>query len=131
MIIFEASVFCARLLYPNRFCPDLIPALICIHFSPFCPKGTPPSEPTEAVKGKEKVLQSCHDKRVTLKTVHFVIQAGSMFFQRYFFPLDGGGGVLIQSIFNDPIPFFSTFTKTDFYVIIKRITTYAETEPTP
>ena len=51
--------------------------------SPFCPKGPyAPSEPTEAVKGKEKVLQSCHDKRVTLKTVHFVIQAGSMNFQR-------------------------------------------------
>ena len=80
---------------------------------------------------KEKVLQSCHEKRADLKDSFSVNQIGSMNFQRYFFPLDGGGGVLIQSIFNDPIPFFSTFTKTDFYVIIKRITTYAETEPTP
>ena len=39
----------------NRYCPVLILDLISILFTPFCPKGTlPPSEPTEAVKGKRK-----------------------------------------------------------------------------
>ncbi len=39
----------------NRLRLNLFLALICIHFSPFCPKGTlPPSEHTEAVKGKRK-----------------------------------------------------------------------------
>ena len=58
----------------------------------------PPSEKAEAVKEKKgKVLRSCHEKRADLKDSLSVNQIGSMNFQRYFFPLDGGGGVLIQS----------------------------------
>ena len=47
---------------------------------------------------KEKVLQSYHKKRADLSGRFLCRQIGSMNFQRYFFPLDGGGGVLIQSI---------------------------------
>ena len=81
----------------NRYCPVLILDLISILFTPFCPKGTlPPIRTHRSRQGKkEKVLQSCHEKRADLKDSFSVNQIGSMNFQRYFFPLDGGGGVLI------------------------------------
>ena len=71
---------------------------------------TPHQNPPKPSREKEKVLQSCHDKRAALKTVHSVIQAGSINFQRYFFPLDGGGGVLINSIIHFLLTLFFIFS---------------------
>ena len=45
---------------------------------------------------KEKVLQSWHEKKSRSERQLPVNQIGSLNFQRYFFPLDGGGGVLIN-----------------------------------
>ena len=45
---------------------------------------------------KEKVLQSYHEKKSRFERQLPVNQIGSLNFQRYFFPLDGGGGVLIS-----------------------------------
>ena len=54
-----------------------------------------PSEPTEAVKGKGKSIVAISRKKSRLENRSTVNQVGSMNFQRYFFPLDGDGGVLI------------------------------------
>ena len=68
--------------YLNRFCPDLISALICIHFSPFCPKGTlPPSEKSAAVKVQSKLFLSTRKKFASM----FV----DLCFSAKFFHLDG------------------------------------------
>ena len=75
---------------------NLLQPVLFLH-SLFTPP--PPSEPTEAVKGKRKKYCSRITKnRADLSGRFLCRQIGSMNFQRYFFPLDGGGGVLIQSI---------------------------------
>jgi hypothetical protein len=68
--------------YLNRFCPDLILALICIHFSPFCPKGTsPPSEKSAAVKVQGEQFLSTRKK--------FASMSVDLCFSAKFFHLDG------------------------------------------
>ena len=48
-----------------------------------------------------------------------VNQVGSVNFQRYFFPLDGGGGVLIQSIFNTILPIKPASSEIELCIIGK------------
>ena len=67
-------------------------------FPPFSLYTFPPSEPTEAVKGKRKKYCRHIKKEPTCRTDFSAAQIGSVNFQRYFLPLDGGGGVLIYSI---------------------------------
>ena len=61
----------------NRYCPVLILDLISILFTPFCPKGTlPPIRTHRSRQGKkEKVLQSCHEKRADLKDSYLSIKS--------------------------------------------------------
>ncbi|MBQ4113503.1 MAG: hypothetical protein IJD38_11965 [Clostridia bacterium] len=69
----------------NRFCPDLILALISIlFFTPFCPKGTIiPSEKAEAVKVQSMAIGSTRKK--------FASVLVDWWFSAKFFHLDGEG----------------------------------------
>ena len=68
--------------YLNRHRHNLFLALICIHFSPFCPKGTfTPSEKSAAVKVQSKRFLSTRKKFASM----FV----ELEFSAKFFHLDG------------------------------------------
>ena len=84
----------------SRYCPVLILDLISILYTPFCPKGTlpPHQNPPKPSREKGKSIAVMSRKTSRFKRQLLVNQVGSVNFQRYFFPLDGGGGVLIKSI---------------------------------
>ena len=68
--------------YLNRHRHNLFLALICIHSSPFCPKGTfPPSEKSAAVKVQSEQLLSTRKK--------FAYMSVDLCFSAKFFHLDG------------------------------------------
>ena len=75
----------------SRYCPVLILDLISILYTPFCPKGTlPPIRTHRSRQGKkEKVLQSCHEKRADLKDSYLSIKSALWIFSDTFSPLTG------------------------------------------
>jgi len=98
----------------NRHRLDLFLALICIHFSPFCPKGTyTPSEKFAAVKVQSKLFLSTRKK--------FASMSVDLCFSAKFFHLDGKDFSDTLCSSNKAFLFFKTDTLFPFDSFTKAI----------